>query len=229
MATTHLRTAAAGALVLFALASPYSRLSGQAPLTGVEQARRDSIRRPYTAADIAFMSGMIHHHAQAVKMAGWAESHGASKSLQIFCGRIAMAQTAEIGLMQAWLKDRSQPVPEADPNGMKMNMPGMGPYMLMPGMLSPQQMAQLDSSRGVNFDRLFLTYMIQHHRGAITMVDTLFNTPGAGQDEIVFKFANDVQADQTTEIDRMQLMLDALPPESDSPLTKRAAGGRVLS
>jgi uncharacterized protein (DUF305 family) len=78
-------------------------------------------------------------------------------------------------------------------------------------MLTDEQMAQLDKSRGVEFDRLFLTFMIQHHRGAITMVDTLFNTPGAGQDEIVFKFANDVQADQTTEIERMQLMLDALP------------------
>jgi uncharacterized protein (DUF305 family) len=95
---------------------------------------------------------------------------------------------------------------------MKMMMGGAEHYMMMPGMLTPAQMAQLDSARGVDFDRLFLTYMIGHHRGAITMVDTLFNTPGAGQDEFVFKFANDVQADQTTEINRMQQMLDALPP-----------------
>jgi uncharacterized protein (DUF305 family) len=154
------------------------------------------------------MSHMISHHAQAVKMAGWAASHGASKSLQIFCGRIATAQTAEIGLMQQWLKDRRQPVPEADARGMKMV--GMDHYMVMPGMLTDAQMAQLDSARGENFDRLFLTFMIQHHKGAITMVEELFDTPGAGQDETVFKFANDVQADQSTEIDRMQQMLDAL-------------------
>jgi len=82
----------------------------------------------------------------------------------------------------------------------------------IPGMLTNAQMAQLDSSRGVEFERLFMTYMIQHHRGAITMVDSLFNTPGAAQDEIVFKFANDVQVDQTTEIDRLEQMLAALPP-----------------
>jgi len=214
MAYTRLRLGLVSALVLIAPATP-RRAAAQTPMTGVEQARRDSIRRPYTAADIEFMSGMIAHHAQAVKMAGWAGSHGASKSLQIFCGRIAMGQTAEIGLMQQWLKDRNQPVPDPDPRGMKMPMAGgMTHYMTMPGMLTDAQMAQLDSARGVEFDRLFLTYMMQHHRGALTMVDTLFNTPGAGQDEIVFKFANDVQADQQTEIDRMQQMLDALPPRS---------------
>ncbi len=180
------------------------------PVSGVEQARVDSIRRPYTAADIEFMSGMIGHHAQAVKMAGWAESHGASRSLQIFCGRVAMAQTAEIGLMSNWLKDRNQPVPEPDARGMKMKMNGQDMFMMMPGMLTDEQMKQLDAARGADFDRLFLTFMIQHHKGAITMVDTLFNTPGAGQDEIVFKFANDVQADQSTEIDRMEQMLAAM-------------------
>ena len=106
-----LLSAAATALIGVAGAG---RAHAQAPMTGVEQARVDSVRRPYTAADIEFMSGMIGHHAQAVKMAGWAESHGASKSLQIYCGRVAMAQTAEIGLMSAWLKDRNQPVPEPD-------------------------------------------------------------------------------------------------------------------
>jgi uncharacterized protein (DUF305 family) len=216
MAISFFRAAAGSTLALIAIALPRQRAVGQAPLSGVEQARRDSIRRPYTAADIRFMSGMIGHHAQAVKMAGWAVSHGASKSLQIYCGRVAMAQTAEIGLMQAWLKDRNQPVPEADARGMKMNMAGMEHFMMMPGMLTNAQMAQLDSARGLAFERLFLTFMIQHHRGAITMVDSLFNTPGAGQDEIVFKFANDVQADQSTEIDRMEQMLAALPPEVES-------------
>src|SRR5689334_7355585 len=205
--------ACAGALALCAFVVP-KPTSAQTPVSGVEQARRDSVRRPYTAADIEFMSGMIGHHAQAVKMASWAESHGASRALQIFCGRIATGQTAEIGLMQQWLRERNQPVPEADARGMKMDMPGMDHYTLMPGMLTEEQMKQLDAARGVEFDRLFLMYMMQHHRGALEMVDKLFNTPGAAQDEIVFKFANDVQADQNTEIDRMQQMLDALPSRS---------------
>lgn len=145
-------------------------------------------------------------------MAGWAESHGASKSLQIFCGRIALGQTAEIGLMQQWLKERNQRVPEADPRGMKMDMGGMDHFVSMPGMLTDEQMKQLDAAHGVAFDRLFLGFMMQHHRGALTMVEKLMATPGAAQDEIVFKFSNDVQADQTTEIERMQQMLDALQP-----------------
>ena len=197
-------------LRVFPLAALSATLHAQAPLTGVEQARLDSIRRPYTKPDIEFMSGMIHHHAQAVKMARWCPDHGANRSLAIFCRRIDMAQTTEIGLMQTWLKDRNQPVPEPNPRGMIMHMGGMEHVMPMPGMLSDAQMAQLDSARGVEFDRLFLTWMIQHHQGAIAMVDSLFNTRGAAQDEVVFKFANDVHADQSTEIARMQEMLQAL-------------------
>jgi len=213
MTNTLKRTAVGFAIALAASALPTKIAAAQTPMTGVEQARVDSIRRPYTAADIEFMSGMIGHHSQAVKMAGWCTNgHGANKSLQIFCGRVAMAQTAEIGLMSAWLKDRNQPVPEPDPRGMKMMMGGSAMYMMMPGMLTEEQMKQLDAARGKEFDRLFLTYMIQHHKGAITMVEKLENSPGADQDEIVFKFSNDVQADQSTEIDRMQQMLDALSP-----------------
>ena len=216
----HLRNrVVVSAALLIGFVAPGKRVAAQATQAGIEQARRDSLRRPYTAADIEFMSGMIMHHAQAVKMAGWAASHGASNSLQIYCGRVAMAQTAEIGLMKQWLAERNQPVPEVDTASADMmahmNMPGMahdGSMKMMPGMLSPAQMHQLDAARGVEFDRMFLIFMIQHHRGALQMVDTLFKTPGAAQDEIVFKFANDVQADQTTEIDRMQQMLDALPP-----------------
>ncbi|HTI65101.1 MAG TPA: DUF305 domain-containing protein [Gemmatimonadaceae bacterium] len=214
-----LTRAVVAAALLFAVVGSGTQVAAQATQAGIAQARIDSLRRPYTAADIEFMSGMIMHHAQAVKMAGWAASHGASKSLQIYCGRVAMAQSAEIGLMKQWLAERNQPVPEIDTASadmaMHMNMPGMqhdAPMKMMPGMLSPAQMHQLDAARGVEFDRMFLTFMIQHHRGALTMVDTLFKTPGAAQDEFVFKFANDVHADQSTEIDRMQQMLDALPP-----------------
>ena len=187
-------------------------VAAQTARSPVEQARLDSIRRPYTRADIDFMSGMISHHAQAVEMANWAVSHGASPSVQVYCGRVAMAQTAEIGLMQAWLRDRNQPVPDADPKGMKMVMNGQQMVMTMPGMLTEEQMRMLDAARGRAWDRLFLTFMIQHHQGAISMVEKLMNTDGAGQDEMVFKFANDVQADQSTEIDRMKLMLDAMAP-----------------
>jgi uncharacterized protein (DUF305 family) len=210
MSKTSVRVAAAlfAALAVTCVLQRATAQSGEA--AAVQQARIDSIRRPYTRADIEFMSGMISHHAQAVAMANWAESHGASHSLQIYCGRVAMAQTAEIGLMQKWLRDRNQPVPAADPKGMTMVMNGQPMVMMMPGMLTEEQMAMLDKARGPAWDRLFLTFMIQHHQGAISMVEKLFNTDGAAQDELVFKFANDVQADQSTEIDRMKQMLDAM-------------------
>jgi uncharacterized protein (DUF305 family) len=177
------------------------------PQAAIARARADSARLPYTPADIHFMSGMISHHAQAIKMAKWSASHGASAALVRLSERIVTGQTDEIALMQSWLRDRNQRVPEPDPAGMKMTMGGMEHVMLMPGMLSPDQMTQLDSARGSEFDRLFLTFMIQHHRGAITMVRELFSAPGAAQDEVVFKFANEVEIDQATEIARMQQML----------------------
>ena len=166
---------------------------------------------PWTAADVEFVSGMISHHAQAIIMAGWAPTHGANKSVQVLCERIINAQTDEIVLMQMWLRDRNQPVPEAKPLPMKMVMNGAEHEMMMPGMLSDEQMKALDQARGSEFDRLFLTYMIQHHKGAITMVEKLLASAGAAQDEFVFKFQGDVFADQGTEIDRMQKMILSLP------------------
>ena len=165
----------------------------------------------HTAADVHFMSGMIHHHAQAVLIAKWASTHGASAELQRLAERIVVGQNDEIALMQNWLRDRGAPVPDGSAGAMKMQMNGMEHEMLMPGMLSDKQLAQLDAARGMAFDRLFLTFMIQHHEGAVTMVDELFRAPGAGQDEVVFRFASDVYADQTTEIDRMEKMLAARP------------------
>ena len=148
------------------------------------------------------MSGMIGHHAQALVMAGWAPSHGASSSIRTLCERIINGQQDEIATMQRWLKDRSLPVPEATP--MKM---GPMDQPMMPGMLTDEQMKDLDQARGPEFDRKFLTYMIQHHKGAVTMVNQLFGTTGAAQDEATFKMANDISADQTTEIARMESML----------------------
>jgi uncharacterized protein (DUF305 family) len=177
-----------------------------------DQARPDSARYPYTAADVDFMSHMIGHHAQALVMAGWAPSHGASSSVRTLAERIINGQQDEIASMERWLRDRGLPVPDPRQTGMGMEGHQMEGHhqMLMPGMLTEAQMKELDRSRGPEFDRLFLTYMIQHHRGAVTMVKDLFGTPGAAQDETVFKFANDVSVDQSTEIARMERMLAAL-------------------
>ena len=172
----------------------------------VAQAKPDS-GRSYAPADVHFMSGMIAHHAQAVLIAGWAPTHDASRSLRALCERIVVGQTDEIGLMQRWLRDHHEPVPAMDTA--HAMMPGMWHTMMMPGMLSAEQLDTLNGALGVAFDRLFLRYMIQHHQGAITMVNELFGQ-GAGEEEVVFRFASDVFADQTTEIDRMQRMLAAL-------------------
>lgn len=169
---------------------------------------------PYTAADTRFMTGMIGHHAQAIMIAGWAPTHGASPAMQALCERIVVGQQDEITLMSRWLRTRGEPVP--DPSAAHAMMPGMDHGTPMPGMLTAEQLAQLDSTRGPAFDRLFLTFMIQHHMGAIVMVDQLFATQGAGQDETTFRLASDIYADQTTEIDRMQKMLAALPPAGSS-------------
>jgi uncharacterized protein (DUF305 family) len=182
----------------------------QGELAAIAKARADSARHPYTAADVQFMSGMIGHHAQAIVMSDWALTHGASASIRTLSERIINAQQDEIATMQQWLRDRLQPVPDARVTGMKMMMNGAEHEMLMPGMLTEAQMKQLDQARGTEFDRLFLTFMIQHHRGAVSMVKELFDSYGAGQDETVFKFASDVNVDQSTEIARMEKMLVAL-------------------
>ena len=185
--------------LLLAAAAPVA-LAAQAP------------KKNYTDADVHFVAGMIGHHAQAIQMAGWCGSHGASASLQVLCERIVVAQNDEIAFAQRWLREHGEYVPPADPRG--HIMPGMDHPMLMPGMLTPEQMQQLDAARGLEFDRLFLTFMIQHHQGAITMVQQLLAVPGAAQDGPIFRFASDVNADQTTEINRMTLMLDALKRSS---------------
>jgi uncharacterized protein (DUF305 family) len=171
-------------------------------------------RYPYVEADVHFMTGMIAHHSQAVVMAGWAATHNASASLKALCERIVVGQGDEINLMSTWLADRHQPVPDPKSMRMHMKMDGMEMDMLMPGMLTDEEMAALDKSRGVEFDKLFLMGMIKHHGGAIQMVNDLLAAQGAAQDEVVFKFSTDVFIDQTTEIERMTKMLNSLqgPP-----------------
>jgi uncharacterized protein (DUF305 family) len=173
----------------------------------IANAKPDKTRYQATEADINFMSGMIHHHSQAIVMAKMAPTHGANSSIQTLAGRIINAQTDEINLMSMWLRDHDQPVPTPNPKGLTMKMGGEEHVMLMPGMLTEEQMKQLEAAKGTDFDKTFLTLMIQHHSGAVSMVKELFSTYGAGLDETVFKLASDVNTDQTTEIARMQRML----------------------
>ncbi len=177
------------------------------------QANAGSALPPYTAADAQFMSGMIQHHAQAILIAGWIPSHGASPALQAMGERIVVGQQDEITIMTRWLKARGEPVP--DPAAPMAHAHDHG--AMMPGMLTPAQLDSLDQARGAAFDRLFLTYMIQHHLGAIVMVNQLFATPGAAQDETTFRLASDVYADQTTEIGRMEKLQASLAAAAAGP------------
>ena len=208
-------------LILMVAACAASRQPGVAR-TPAEQVRADAGVQSYAAADVRFMQGMIRHHAQAVVMAGWAPTHAASEGVKILAGRIDVGQRDEIAFMERWLRDRHQVTPDPlakhDSADHQTSMPGMSmpgmamPDTLMPGMLTPQQMEQLSAAKGAEFDRLFLTFMIQHHQGALTMVSQLFSSQGAAQEEYVFRFASDVSTDQTTEIDRMRSMLAARNP-----------------
>ena len=172
---------------------------------------------PVSPADVHFMSGMIPHHAQAVLISSWAETHGARSDVRILAERIVVGQKDEIALMQTWLRDRKLPVPAANATHLRMKMDGMEHDMLMPGMLTDAELAELNKAKGSEFDRLFLQAMIKHHDGAVSMVDKLFASYAAAQDETVFRFASDVYADQTTEIDRMQKMLATVRGSGRSP------------
>ena len=198
-------------LLTIAAVLPAIAVAQPSPNSPAARARADNGRPPFTAADVSFMSGMIGHHAQAVVMAGWAPTHGASRAVQALAERIVVAQRDEIAYMQRWLGERAQPVPAGD--AMHDTMPGMEgmQHDLMPGMLTREQLAALNAARGAAFDRLFLQDMIQHHQGALTMVERLLASTGAAQDDDVYRFVADVSADQTTEIDRMHTMLDAMP------------------
>lgn len=209
------RPGLAAALALVCAVAACGGAGNRATLSPAAVARADGGRPAYTRADAHFMSGMIGHHAQAVLIAGWAPSHGAGPAVRALCARIVVGQRDEIGLMQQWLRERGEPVPDGDPA--HFTMPGMDHAELMPGMLTPEQLARLDQSRGVEFDRLFLGFMIQHHQGAITMVEQLMGSNGAAQDETIWKFASDVHADQITEIDFMSRMLAELSTGQRSP------------
>ncbi len=208
--------------------------------------RQQAATQRFTDADVAFMTGMIGHHAQALIMSEMAERNGAGPAVRRLAARIDNAQRDEIETMQRWLRDRGQPVPEVHIEGTRLMLHMTGgdaeaehagmdhgqmdhgqmdhgqhggsvahDHASMPGMLTQAQLDELAAARGAAFDRLFLTYMIGHHAGAVTMVDDLFASDGAAQGGNTFKVASDIQVDQRTEIARMQLMLDQMSGATD--------------
>lgn len=157
----------------------------------------------HTEADVRFMQGMIHHHAQAIDMTELLATRTASEDMKKLALRIEVSQVDEIKMMRSWLELRGKEAPGEHAH----HMPGAP---MMPGMLTPEEMERLRQAKGAEFDRLFLEGMIKHHGGAILMVHELFSSPGAGQESEIFAFASDVEADQQMEIDRMGLMLKEL-------------------
>jgi uncharacterized protein (DUF305 family) len=153
----------------------------------------------YTVADVRFMQDMIGHHTQALVMAAMAPTHGASTNVLRLAQKIDISQRDEIGMMKDWLRQRSQPVPDS-----------VHLHAMMPGLLTPEELKRLDAARGAEFDRLFLSFMIRHHEGALMMVEKLFETAGAAQDPDLFRFVTDVDADQRDEIYAMQQLLETL-------------------
>jgi len=168
----------------------------------------------FTQADVKFMTGMIAHHAQALVMSRLAPENGASSQVQTLASRIINAQKDEIASMQQWLKDRNQPVVRYDIDGINLTITIEGEewkdYRKMRGVLSQQQLEELAQAKGNDFNRLFLKQMIEHHTGAVYMVDNLFDKDGAAQDNESYRLASNIQVDQKTEIERMQMMLDQL-------------------
>lgn len=164
----------------------------------------DLTRVGVTAADVRFMRGMIGHHAQAVEMVELLKSRTRREDVKLLGARIEASQRDEIAMMRGWLDARGQAVPDAHAHHAEPSMPGM---------LTAVQMSALASAAGTAFDRLFLSGMIQHHEGALTMVQELFAAPGAAQDSEMFAFASDVDADQRMEISRMRALLNELEKE----------------
>ena len=155
----------------------------------------------HTQADVAFMQGMIGHHAQALEMTALLEGRTDKEDMRLLALRIEVSQADEIGMMQGWLRARGEDAPDVAAHHEH--------GMLMPGMLTPEEMAELAAATGAEFERLFLQFMVSHHEGALFMVDTLYTNPGAGQEETMSAFAGEVVADQGIEIRRMREMLAA--------------------
>jgi uncharacterized protein (DUF305 family) len=166
---------------------------------------------PLAAKDIEFMQGMIMHHGQAVEMTALINDRTTNKELRLLGSRISHSQADEMKYMERWLKLRGEPTSMPMQHMPGMDMSAHQHHMMMPGMLTQEQMDALKAAKGAEFDRLFLKGMIQHHTGALTMVDDLFKTAGAGQDSELFNFATDVDSGQRAEIRIMETMLGEKP------------------
>ena len=207
LVTTN-RVAIVLVLSIAAIGGPYRALAqggGMAGMGGMDMGHPIVIPKgaPYTRADVEFMQGMIAHHAQAIVMCRLAESHRANPQVLKLSNKIDQSQVPEIRIMQAWLERNGQFAPDTS----------AWHHMTMLGMLTAAQLHELDSARGVDFDRANLRLMIQHHAGALKMVDDLFNSSMAGQEVDVNVFANDIVTAQTVEIGIMQKLLTQLPAE----------------
>ena len=203
---TTKRVASSLVLSIALLGSPslaVSQSGSMSGMSGMEMGHEIVIPKgaPYTKADVEFMQGMIAHHAQAIVMSRMAESHGANPQVMKLSNKIDQSQVPEIRIMQSWLTRNKQYAPDTS----------SWHHMTMPGMLTAAQLNELDVARGVDFDRAYLRLMIQHHAGALKMVDDLFNSSLAGQEVDVNVFANDVVTAQTVEIGIMQRLLTQLP------------------
>ncbi|MEO1729229.1 MAG: DUF305 domain-containing protein [Pseudomonadota bacterium] len=179
----------------------------------------------YTQADVAFMQGMIGHHQQAVEMARLIKDRTNREELVAIGGRIESSQADEIEFMNDWLSERGEKtvmvgmMEGMDHSKMDHSKHAMMDHSSMAGMATPEQMAELATLEGVDFDRLFLTLMIAHHEGAITMVDDLLGQPGSAADPVLFQFVSDIENDQRAEIDQMTNLLADLSTDPRAGLT----------
>lgn len=218
----------AGAIAGACASAPRTAAPPAASVVAPPPARDTIVRHGYTAADVRFMQQMIHHHAQAVRMAALVPARSSRDDIRTLAERIDASQQTEIEAMRHWLAERHELAPgPAMPRAVHDSIMGAMHDMsamhhvpadsggmssvLMPGMLTPLQMQALAGASGTAFDRLFLEGMIRHHEGALTMVAALLATPGAGQEPQLFGFASDVDSGQRAEIRRMQAILATLP------------------
>jgi uncharacterized protein (DUF305 family) len=203
LATTIARHLVLSAVLLGGPSLARCQSGGMAGMSGMDMGHDIVIPAGalYTKADVEFMQGMIAHHSQAIVMSRMAESHGANPQVLKLSNKIDQSQVPEIRIMQAWLQRNNQFVPDTS----------SWHSVMMSGMLTAAQLTELDAAKGADFDRAYLRLMIQHHAGALKMVNDLFNTPLAGQEVDVNVFANDVVTVQTVEIGIMQKLYAQVP------------------
>ena len=207
------RTAVVTALALFVVTESLAQVPIIQPGAPGEPSRRISAEEAadlasleFSAADVMFMQGMISHHAQALEMTVLVDTRSNRDVMELMAERITLSQEDEIAMMQGWLGDHNLAVPDLETH----HAPD---FELMPGMLTDEELEQLEQAQGFEFDTLFLELMIKHHAGAVTMVDNLMDQPGSAQDSVLFAFTSDVTSDQSSEIDRMNAMLRGFSPD----------------